>query len=465
MTANPEILTDAVTLYLGNCATQLKLMRSCWFHTVITSPPYYGLRDYGTANYEGGDPNHSHDRVLPRNGRGGSGSPGKQTANAFPSDLPAKVCSCGAKLVDEQIGLEETPEAFVDKLVEVFREVRRVLRDDGTLWLNIGDSYANDPCSKGDAGPRLEGRSNVKSPGKKWRGAKLKKKDLIGIPWMLAFALRADGWTLRQDIIWHKPSPMPESVQDRCTKAHEYIFLFTKSSNYFYDIDSVREQPKSEDPRVKRNSSDIYLPDGMRSRNLETFGLTSGKVNQPCSHPGGSNKRSVWTVASQPFNEAHFATFPPKLIQPMVKAGSSQKGCCATCGAPWSRVTEKTKLKRNRPNDLTKRSREEGTGNACGNTVAGVEVKTIGWSPSCSCEAGEAIPCRVLDPFNGAGTTGLVSTLLGRHYTGVELNPEYMQITRKRLLEVSGVAPGTLFAELPSDEADEETASLFDSVT
>jgi DNA modification methylase len=256
------------TIYEGDCIETMKQWDAGCVQTCITSPPYYGLRDYG---HEG------------------------------------------------QIGLEETPEAFVAKMVEVFREVKRVLRDDGTLWLNLGDSYASAWSS---------GRRNVIGNGSRTNridrvaGTSLKEKDLIGIPWMVAFALRADGWYLRQDIIWHKPNPMPESVTDRCTKAHEYIFLFSKSQKYHYDADSVREPHKR-------------LWDETNGGNMADVGhKKSGKIETKNTHPNGypmpnekgANKRSVWTVTTKPYSGAHFATFPPELIEPCILAGAPEGG-------------------------------------------------------------------------------------------------------------------------------------------
>jgi DNA modification methylase len=273
----------------GDCRAVLQSLPPAHFHTCVTSPPYFGLRDYGH---------------------------------------------------DGQIGLEQTPEAFVAELVAVFREVRRVLRDDGTLWLNLGDSYARtggtdrkvpETAKVGSTRNTLEQMSDRTS-----RAASigLKDKDLIGIPWRVAFALQADGWYLRQDIIWHKPNPMPESVRDRCTKAHEYIFLLSKSPRYYFDSEAMAEPAAS----------------------------------------GTRNRRSVWTVATRPFKGAHFATFPPDLIEPCILAGAPAGG-------------------------------------------------------------------HVLDPFNGAGTTGLVSIQHGRTYTGIELNPDYIALATERLASVHPQLP------------------------
>ncbi len=244
-------------------------------HTCVTSPPYYGLRDYGH---------------------------------------------------DGQIGLEETPDAYVAKMVEVFREVRRVLRDDGTLWLNLGDSYAGGgTIGRNDTTPEALARraakygtgqkegSLVGAHGTRQPVAGLKPKDLIGIPWRVAFALQADGWYLRQDIIWHKPNPMPESVTDRCTKAHEYIFLLSKSSRYYYDIDAMKEKA------VKGDS-------GAGARNYTGINGRERLTQSESSRIEGRNRRSVWTIATQPYPGAHFAAFPPDLIRPCIQAGCPLSG-------------------------------------------------------------------------------------------------------------------------------------------
>jgi DNA modification methylase len=250
-------------IYEGDCIETMRAWPDACVQTCITSPPYYGLRDYGH---------------------------------------------------DGQIGLEETPEAYVAKMVEVFREVRRVLADDGTLWLNLGDSYFSD--SKGTGCPSEKQDSNAGSrysTRKFERTNGLKPKDLIGIPWMVAFALRADGWYLRQDIIWHKPNPMPESVTDRCTKAHEYIFLLAKSQRYYYDHEAVKEDAKNGARRF--NGSPTYA-DGDRNdagRNDSSI-MTS------------RNRHSVWTVTTKPYKGAHFATFPADLIAPCIQAGAPEGG-------------------------------------------------------------------------------------------------------------------------------------------
>jgi DNA modification methylase len=367
----------------GDCIEGLRTLPDASVHCCVTSPPYWGLRDYGH---------------------------------------------------DGQIGLESTPEAYVARMVEVFREVRRVLREDGTCWLNLGDSYANQ--KSGDTysgfndryfGRETDGGKQAKTVSSANVGrldlSGLKPKDLVGIPWRVAFALQSDGWWLRQDIIWHKPNPMPESVRDRCTKAHEYVFLLTKSERYYYDAEAVSEASAQPD-RVRNDR--FGGVDGHTVRHGEQSVFTGSQTR---------NRRSVWTVTTKPYKGAHFATMPPDLVEPCILAGTSEEGCCPHCGSPWARVTERKKLTRPRPNDYTKRQGDEGTGNSCANSVAGVAVETKGWQPTCKCQEHRPEPCLVLDPFAGSGTTLAVAARLGRSGIGCELNPEYIALAEQRIAE------------------------------
>ena len=335
------------TIICGDCLEVMRTWPEKSINCCVTSPPYWGLRDYG---------------------------------------------------VDGQIGLEATPEEFIAKMVEVFAEVRRVLRDDGTLWLNLGDSYNNFRSQMGPGQAvhgrdKLNGKPDVKS---KTRGVHtLKEKDLCGIPWRVALALQADGWYLRQDIIWHKPNPMPESVTDRCTKAHEYIFLLTKKPRYYYDADVIKEPCESANPDSNsyrangksdsRKKHAIYCKecngsgdgiDGESGTECEACGGTGlaniGKAKTAVKNEGfwipsesGRNKRSVWTVSTKPYREAHFATFPPDLIDPCILAGCPKGGV-------------------------------------------------------------------VLDPFMGSGTVAEVAIKNGRNYVGTELSQDYMQFNHER---------------------------------
>ncbi|MBP6749593.1 MAG: site-specific DNA-methyltransferase [Xanthomonadaceae bacterium] len=302
----------SVRIINADCRDALRQMPAGSVHCCVTSPPYFGLRDYGHAG---------------------------------------------------QIGLEPTPDEFVAAMVEVFREVRRVLRDDGTLWLNLGDSYAANrsyQVQQTKGGPKHGPAQAVSGRGQRADDYGLKPKDLIGIPWRVAFALQADGWFLRQDIIWSKPNPMPESVQDRCTKAHEYLFLLSKSSRYHFDAEAIQEAAlRPEGAGNKTHKGATAYADGDEKMRTKV-GLTEIGARET------RNKRSVWTVPTQPFADAHFATFPPALIEPCILAG---------------------------------------------------------------CPAGGT----VLDPFGGAGTTGLVADRHGRDAILIELNPEYAAMAGARI--------------------------------
>jgi hypothetical protein len=302
-----------------------------------------------------------------------------------------------------------------------------VLRKDGTLWLNLGDSYANDAKWGGESGGKhviaLHGKTSI---GRGKRETGLKPKDLCGIPWRVAFALQEDGWWLRQDIIWSKPNPMPESVTDRCTKAHEYMFMLSKSERYYYDAEAIAENslragdfPGGGKKLVITNANDMHNRAG-----LEAYGQTPVAETR--------NRRSVWEIATAPFSEAHFATFPPALIEPCILAGCP-KECCAKCGTPWVRDSETSYE--------NLRASGSGTGFSYGKDGRASQsrlplkrkiTKTIGWAASCSCNAG-TVGGIVLDPFGGAGTTGLVADRLGRNAILIELNPEYAEMARRRI--------------------------------
>ncbi len=335
-----------------------------------------------------------------------------------------------------QIGDEESPSAFVDALVAVFREVRRVLRDDGTCWVNLGDSYCNTD-KWGGGGPNT-GKQTVTADGdvppwavraRKAPIAGVKPKDLVGIPWAVAFALRDDGWWLRSDIIWHKPNPMPESVTDRPTKAHEYLFLLTKSPTYFYDADAIAE------PCTWGNGQRVVNVDTPKNRKA---GL---RPTRAYGHEleGGRNARTVWTFPTGNFGEAHFATFPELLAQRCILAGSSEKGACAACGAPWARSVESESASANNERDwqgvpehqanrgMAQMPKKKGA-------VGTPSRSTTGWAPTCECpDTARVRPCVVLDPFAGSGTTLAVADAHQRAFVGIELNPEYAEMARRRV--------------------------------
>ena len=374
-------LTINHLFHQGDSLEVLRKLPDASVHCCITSPPYWGLRDYG---------------------------------------------------VDGQIGLEQSPEEYVNQLVEVFCEVNRVLRHDGTLWLNLGDSYAGGGNNRGNNSP-LSGKqsSNKGAVGQCADHAKnirsidgIKSKDLVGIPWLVAFALRADGWYLRSDIIWSKNNPMPESVTDRPTKAHEYIFLLSKSVKYFYDADAIRE-PHEQSTLERAKYRKSHNPVG----HTTPVDDVRWRVAERKLDERGRNKRTIWTIATEPFPEAHFATFPQALVEPCILAGTSEKAC-PKCSAPWERVVEKTGHINNRepahvPGNT--RTKVDSTG------WAPTTKATDQWQPTCSCGIEETIPCVVLDPFGGSGTVSLVAKRLGRGSIYIDLNPEYLQMALKRM--------------------------------
>ena len=311
--------TPSGTLHQGEVLDILRTLPDESVNCCVTSPPYWGLRDYGTAEWEGGDPECDHVQSLNKHG----GERADRNQEGYKKLYKDTCPKCGAIRKDRQLGLEKTPEEYVSRMVEIFREVRRVLRKDGTLWLNLGDSYNSHSCGNGNVGGIEGNRKNKKdNTANTHRGnVGLKDKDLVGIPWRVAFALQADGWYLRQDIIWHKPNPMPESVTDRCTKAHEYVFLMSKSAKYYYDNDAVKEEskdPESYNPRGERNPH--------KSTEFAGFDIQGNlhKINGKIYLK--RNRRSVWTVTTKPFKEAHFATFPRDLIRPMIQAGCPAGG-------------------------------------------------------------------------------------------------------------------------------------------
>jgi DNA modification methylase len=440
----------------GNSLEVLKTMPENSVHCVVTSPPYWGLRDYGIEpSVWGGEANCVHEwgdeqkaRPMPaRPDHSGSELKGKGSqdgAQAYALDVSqGSHCQlCGAWR--GCFGLEPTPEMYVEHAVWIFRQVRRVLRPEGTLWLNLGDSYTSGGRSTHGTRIGYKQETNVGcltvSDCRPELPPGLKPKDLVGIPWRVAFALQADGWWLRQDIIWSKANPMPESVRDRCSKSHEYVFLMTKSERYFYDYAAVMEDTTGNahgrgdgvNPKCAEPGSGI-------KQNTSFSAAVAGLVSK-------RNRRSVWSIATKPFPEAHFATFPPELPEVCVKAGTSDRGCCPECGAPFERVVE------------TITHNESGSAKA-GNVAQGkfaggtqvrenhdirngpvTEVVTKGWKPTCDHFGDEiangfetSVPCTVLDPFNGAGTTGLVTKRLFRNYIGIDLNEKYIAMASERI--------------------------------
>lgn len=405
----------AVDIIRGDCMERLKELADGSVHCCITSPPYFGLRSYDTAKWEGGrkDCDHIVDRLQ-------YAASAKQLSNHGSGSKQAmSVCpQCGARRVDFQIGREKSVEQYIARLVEVFREVRRVLHPTGLLWLNLGDSY-ND-------------------------------KELMGTPFKVAFALQDDGWHLRSALPWLKRSAMPESVSDRPSSAVEYVFMFAKSKKYYFDMEAVKvphkgssidrwreggkdtdstkywkEKPDTSVGNLRNGSTP--LRDGGRSMRNSDFFFDSW---QGMYEENGNPLALV--VNTHSCHEMHFATFPQKLVSPMVLSGTSERGCCPTCLSPWQRKVEHE----NAVLELSPRAkaqRELGyTTCSSGKLVSPARSRTIGWEQSCRCKKHEPIRCRVLDPFGGIGTTGVVAESLGRDSIMIELGEKYVEIMRKQ---------------------------------
>jgi DNA modification methylase len=412
-------MTKPWNILCGDALTLLKTLPDESVQCCVTSPPYYNLRDYSTAHWEGGDAecDHKNHASAPK-GKSDSHSPNQPARQGMLKPYKDKCRRCGAKRVDQQMGLEKTPEEYVQRLVGVFNEIKRVLRKDGCAWLVLGDSFANagGPCTnKKNTGQQAVVDAENMPTTSRTVPVGLKSKDLIGIPWRVAFALQDAGWYLRCDIIWHKINSLPESVTDRPTRSHEYVFLLTKSPIYFYDSYAIREQSK--------------------------------KTDSP-SAPLSRNKRSIFAINTKPFKAAHFATMPVELALTCVKAGTSEKGCCPKCRAPWQRTLEKRALQSNTnlpPPGKTaelegkvhfgQNTRRNATNSTFNNNPGKRPPApiTIGWQSTCACNAGDPIPCTVLDPFAGAATTGVAALQYGQHFLGIELNPAYIEIAEQRL--------------------------------
>jgi len=402
------------TLTQGNALVELQKLPSNSVHCVITSPPYYGLRNYNTP---------------------------PQTWGEWSGHL----------------GMEPTPDLFVEHLVEVFREVKRVLTADGTLWVVIGDTYHGSWGNYGNR-PELDGKTlnqreknceaysrrgtadHRERPPSSFKIDGLKPKDLMGVPWKLAFALRDDGWWLRQDIIWAKTSCMPESVRDRCTRSHEYVFLFSKSSQYYYDWFAIREPVADVSMERVKYGWDCDRPSTKNNAFQTGDGLHFEVMGDRWTNSAGRNKRDVWFVGPKPFKGAHFATFPVELIRPMIKAGCPEK-VCSTCGKSWERRVEMRRppadvyTKSKRPLEICAFSIKGAPDRACGQKYQdwiNANPPDDRLEPTCDCNA-ETKCGTVLDPFNGSATTGVVAMQEKRDYIGIELNPEYVVMSKNRL--------------------------------
>lgn len=418
-------------IIIGDVMDNLILIPDKSIHMIVTSPPYWGLRDYNTGKWVGGDSNCDHKKVKRTTIKKSQDSsiiqPYSNTGHAQEGRYSGVCKKCGAIREDDQIGHEKTSEEYINKMVDIFREVRRVLRGDGTLWLNLGDSYA-------------KGYSDG-----------MKAKDMACIPFRVAIALRQDGWFLRSAMPWLKKGAMPESSMDRPTTTIEYMFLLTKSSDYFYDAEAVRLPNKESSikraeymwncdrPSAKAGENGTHVeqlgdrfvnPSGRLRRSSDWFfeswqGLYE-KDDEPLAlivNPGGSK-------------EAHFAQFPSLLVEPCIMAGTSQKGVCPECGTPWERIVEKRVADVTHPrrfsrddSDRNDSDRNDGT-----DLYEETETNTIGWKPVCTCGREDVVPAIVADIFMGSGTVAAEAKRLGRDYFGTELNGEYInKIALKRI--------------------------------
>ena len=388
-------------LVTGDALTVLAGVGTETIDCCVTSPPYWALRDYGCAG---------------------------------------------------QIGFEITPTEWCAKLTEVFREVRRVLKRSGVLWLNVGDVYATGAghfrkAGGGEEGERWADKGGMLTRPNRLPVPGLKRKDLVGLPWMLAFALRDDGWYLRSDVIWQKPNAKPESAQDRPTRSHEYLFLLSRSEDYYYDRLAIVE-PQVESERLRRlreaaaGRQSVYMLKRDQLRTQAPAGASgcfrSSAARQALALSGVRNRRTVWTIATRKASGTHFATYPEDLVRPCILAGTSEFGVCGACGEPWRRIVERPAA-----GDLHSDQglKELGVCRLRDRKIAA--GRTLGWERGCDCRLWEEpATATVLDPFAGTGTTLVAAKRLGRGYLGIELNPEYALMARERLQGIGVPAEG-----------------------
>jgi DNA modification methylase len=426
------------TIECADVMDYLRGLPDACVNLVVTSPPYFGLRDYGTAAWDGGDPACDHVNNAKATKKFGNpefnaNRPSREETKT--AGYYASVCpKCGARRIDQQIGLEATPAAYVARMVDVFREVKRVIRDDASVYVNLGDSFGSGEIGRNDAVQErtLDGRpigkqraTNERQQARRTSG--LPPKSLMLIPHRFAIAMQDDGWLLREDIVWQKPNPMPESVRDRCTRSHEYIFHFTKGPRYWYDAQAVSEPvTQSSIDRAKysfENSKDrsggSNSPDTLRADQLVPAG-------------GLRNRRSVWTINPANFKSAHFATFPEDIPEICIKAACPE-WCCDQCGAPYEAQVERVAAIPQRHSQSLDASRND-TARAGGFYDA--QINRTGYAPSCTCNAGKRAGV-VMDIFMGAGTVGLVAKKLNRRYIGCDLNAEYVKMATDRINGIS----------------------------
>jgi len=419
-------LPDGVQILVGNALETLRALPAASVHCCVTSPPYLWARDYGSSPVDWPAVAYAPLAGLP------------------PLQVPAMRCA---------LGMEPTVEAYVAHLVALLREVRRVLRDDGTLWLNLGDTFCTKPNGPNVGATRLDGSARPHAEYRKLRAHRgkptpgasgLKHKDLCMAPARVALALQADGWHLRLDNVWSKPNPLPESMKDRPTKAHEFVYLLAKARRYFYDVDAVRE------PHVDYRA-DKAGRSTMRGQAAQKPRGRAASADR-YYHPGGRNKRSVWTIAPGGFKGAHFAVMPPEIARIAVLAGTSEHGCCAACGAPWRRIVERVAppptARGLRLVSAHVRKHTSSGGTSATTLGAGVgrvpRVQYImrGWRAPCCCEAGAPVPAVVLDVCAGSGTTLAVAHALGRHAIGCELQSDYVPLIHQHVADARAHANG-----------------------
>lgn len=472
-------MTPDLKILQGDVLDQLKQLPDNSVHCVVTSPPYWQLRDYQTGTWEGGDPACRHIKAELRKGvnlaasihstRGGA----KKIANIDEITFGASCPKCGAVRIDKQIGLEGSIEEFVARLVAVFEEVKRVLHPSGVCFVNIGDSYAGgfrggDVGKSGlegsatyqeqnklakeavGAGPRIGHRSGFK----KERGPRLdtkhkasdgiKPKDRCLVPFRLAIALQDAGWWVRDVICWAKRAPVPESVLDRCTQSWEPILMLTKSRKYFWDTEAVKE-PAGENTHAKGTK----LAPPKESAGAAEGNGHSGWQAATAEVLSTRNLRNFWLLGPEPFAEAHFAVFPTEVPKRCILAATSAHGVCPQCLAPWRRVVAPSEKYKKVLDGNIGRNHVIGSGNEDnvigssgqarkGNQVC-AEYVTLDWAVGCECEAGKPVPATVLDPFAGSGTTGKVALELGRSAILIDLNPKYCRLARRRCQVTPGL--------------------------